>query len=227
MASFRLARDYGIPGIELDIHLSADGKLVVMHDAVTTRTSPGSTMLIEETGYELLKDLDVGAWKGDRWKGEHPPLLADVLEEFTPDMYFDIEIKAPKATDRGVEAALVTLLSAMNLGRNSIIVSSFNPIAIKRFKALRPDVATGIIYCDSDELPFYLRHGEGRWLGRADFLKPEHIMVKRLAMSVKRVTGGRPVLPWTVDEQQDADRLMALGCAGFISNKPHLAWRKT
>jgi glycerophosphoryl diester phosphodiesterase len=222
MAAFRLARDYGIPGIELDIHLTKDGKIAVIHDASTERTSPGSGLDVEKEPYAALRDLDLGSWKDARYGAERVALLAEVLEEFAPAMYFDVEIKAAKAEDRGLEAALAALLSSMKLGADCIAVSSFNPVAIKRFKALAPSVPTGIIYCDSKELPIYLRRGQGRWLGQADFLKPKHDMVKPFGMALRRGLGGRPVLPWTIDEPTEAARVRSLGCQGVISNKPQL-----
>lgn len=220
MASFRLARDYGIPGIELDIHLTKDGKIIVIHDGTTKRTAPGSDLDVESVPYASLGKLDIGSWKDARYGAERIALLTDVLEEFAPAMYFDVEIKAAKAADRGLEAALAALLSHMGLGAECIAVSSFNPVALKRFKAYAPSIPTGIIYCDSKELPSYLRRGQGRWIASADFLKPKHDMVKPLAMALKRGLGGRPVLPWTIDDPAEAARVRGLGCAGVISNKP-------
>lgn len=222
MAAFRLARDHGIPGIELDIHLSADGKIVVIHDGNTARVAPGTNVHIEAAQWKDIAAVDVGSWKDKRYAGERPPLLSDVLEEFTPAMYVDIEIKAPKAADIGLEAALATLLASMGLGADCVAVSSFNPIALKRLKSLAPAIPTGTLYCSSPELPWYLRKGEGRWLSSSDFLKPEHVMVRRAGMSLKRAFGGRPVLTWTVDDADEAGRVLALGCDGVISNRPHM-----
>jgi len=222
MAAFRLARDYGVAGIELDIHLTKDCKIVVIHDGNTKRTAPGSDLDVENQPYAALSGLDIGSWKDARFGAERVALLAEVLEEFAPAMYFDVEIKAAKAEDRGLEAALAALLERMGLGAECIAVSSFNPMAIKRFKAYAPGIPTGIIYCDSKELPAYLRQGQGRWIGSADFLKPKHDMVKPLPMALKRGLGGRPVLPWTIDDPAEAARVRGLGCAGVISNKPHL-----
>lgn len=222
MAAFRLARDYGVPGIELDIHLTKDGKIVVIHDGSAARTSPGSALAVEAAAYGELAALDFGSWKDPRYAGERIPLLSEVLEEFAPATYFDIEIKAPTTADIGLEAALAKLLAAMRLGAESVAVSSFNPVAAHRFKALAPGVPVGVIYCVDDELPWYLRRGQGRWIAGADFLKPKHVLVGGLGMGLKRAIGGRPVLPWTIDDPAEAARVRALGCVGVISNKPQL-----
>ncbi len=222
MAAFKLAREYGIPGIELDIHLTKDGKVVVIHDGATARTSPGSALVVEESTCDELRALDIGSWKDARWAGERIPLLAEVLEEFAPAMYFDIEIKAPKAADIGLEAALARLLANMKLGAECIAVSSFNPMALKRLKACAPGIPTGTLYCQARDMPWYLRRGEGRWLSHSDFLKPKHDMVHSLGMNLKRLAGGRPVLPWTIDDPAEARRVRNAGCVGVISNMPQL-----
>lgn len=222
MAAFRLARDYGVPGIELDVHLTKDGKIVVIHDGSTARTSPGSALSVEASAYSELAALDLGSWKDARYAGERIPLLSAVLEEFAPAMYFDIEIKAPTTADIGLEAALARLLSDMKLGAESVAVSSFNPVAARRFKALAPGIPVGVIYCVDDELPWYLCRGQGRWIAGADFLKPESVQVGAFGMGLKRRFGGRPVLPWTIDDPAEASRVRSLGCVGVISNKPQL-----
>jgi len=85
-----------------------------------------------------------------------------------------------------------------------------------RFKALSPKIPTAIIWCRSKEQPWYLRHGEGRWIAGTDFLKPDKALVKTLPLP-----GGRERAAWTVDEPAEARRLLSLGCSGIISNRPH------
>jgi glycerophosphoryl diester phosphodiesterase len=70
-------------------------------------------------------------------------------------------------------------------------------------------------------VPWYLRRGEGRWIAGTDFLKPEHIIPTRARIAFGKAVGGRPVLPWTVDDTGIANRMLAIGCEGVISNIPH------
>lgn len=221
MAAFRLAKEKGVPGVELDIHLTADGKLVVIHDHTTTRVAPGTSLNIEESTVAQLQAVDIGSWKGKQWKAERPPLLSELFEELGGELYFDIEIKGGSTDDKGLEAALTKLLADFKFGAERIIVSSFNPIAIKRFKVLCPAVPTGIIYCVASDVPSYLRHGEGRWIGHADFLKPKYTQATKAGLAWSRLTGGRKVLPWTIDDPAEAARVLSIGCEGVISNKPH------
>lgn len=221
MSAFRLAKDYGIPGVELDIHLTADNKIVVAHDNTTARTSPGNTLTLAQSDWEQIKTLDVGAWKDPRYAGERIPLLSELLEEHGTDFYFDIEIKSRDKTDGRLEASLASLLDDFNMTADRVVVSSFNPLMLAKFKAICPGIPTAIIYCADDDVPWYLRRGEGRWIAGADFLKPEHIIPTKARMAFGRAIGGRPVLPWTVDDPAIARRMLDLGCEGVISNIPH------
>lgn len=213
-AAFALAKEYGIPGVELDVHLCATGELVVTHDHSAKRVT-GQDVDLEASPWERLKELDAGSWKDPKYMGERFPLLAELLDEFGMDFYWDIEIKSNSAADRGLEEKLALLASSPRLaGRVSI--SSFNPIALKRFKTRAPSIPTAIIWCRDKGLKWYLRHGEGRWIGGVDYLKPDKALVK-----TPSAPGERERAVWTVDDPEEARRLLALGCAGIISNRPH------
>lgn len=226
MVAYRAAREAGIPGIELDVHLTTDRQLAVFHDDTTARVVPGVPPLrLEENDYATLAALDIGSWKSPSFSGERVPLLDEVFTEFGATQYFDIEIKSRTTADAGLERLLAQTVSRHGMERRCI-VSSFNPFAIRRFKALMPSVPTAIIWCESKDLYFFLRRGEGRWIGGADILKPEHVLLRRrrLFASLRR-----PVLPWTVDSEIDAERVLAYGAEGIISNRPQAinAWRQS
>ena len=235
MAAFGAAKEAGIPGIELDIHLTTDRRLVVFHDDTTNRIVSGATrdldfgagsngLSIEASDYALLAGLDIGTWKDPSFASQRMPLLETVLEALGAAMYFDIEIKSRSLKDSGLEALLADLLKRHGM-KDRCIVSSFNPLSLRRFKALLPEVPTAIIWSRSEELYWYLRRGEGRWIAAADLLKPEHGLVSgsRLFQSLRR-----PILPWTVDTEKDEARVLAAGAIGIISNKPQelSGWRR-
>lgn len=219
MASFKLAQQLGAPGIELDIHRCGSGELVVFHDDTTARLCPGTSYTIIDTPWSVLKILDIGSWKGAQFSQERPLLLAELFEEFGSTLYYDIEIKARTTENRGVEQALAELLAAMKITPEHAAISSFNPIALKRFKVFAPDYATAVIYCKSKELPWYLRSGAGRYIAGCDYLKPEYTDVSPLTHCFDSL-GGYPVVPWTIDEPEIAQSLIALSCTGIITNKP-------
>lgn len=225
MAAYAAARKAGIPGIELDVHLTKDRKLVVFHDDTTKRIVDGPALSLEGSDYLLLSSLDIGSWKDSAFSGERMPLLDNVFEEFGATQYIDIEIKSRTTKDAGLELLLAETIRRYGMEKRCI-VSSFNPFSLRRFKTVMPNLPTAIIWSDSTELYWFLRQGEGRWIGDVDVLKPEHVLLKR-----KRLFASlrRPLLPWTVDTEADAERVISLGAAGIISNCPQLikAWRNT
>lgn len=203
------------------MRLTADGRLAVIHDGSTARTT-GTDLGVERTEWKDLAALDAGSLKGEAFRGESIPLLEDLLDRWGPEVLWDIEVKNGVAADYGLEAALARTLRATRWGPallDSCAVTSFNPLALARFRALVPEVAVGIIWSRDPELPFVLRHGEGRWLGRADFLKPAAALVGPRSAFRWRHLEGYEYFPWTVDEGEEAERFLALGASGLVSNR--------
>jgi glycerophosphoryl diester phosphodiesterase len=225
LAAFRKARAAGAAGLELDVHITLDGELVVAHDDAFTRTAPaganGNGRRIEEMRLAEIRAIDVGSFFGPGFSGERPPLLAEVLEEFCPDLYVDIELKSRKTKDDPLPGAVAKLLGAMGRAvEESVTASSFNPLCLGAFKRASPRIPAAVIYSVNPEVPLALRRGAGRFIAGCDYVKPEHAQATAFARF--RIGGleGRPLVPWTVDDPALAERLIGLGCEGIITNRP-------
>jgi putative peptidoglycan lipid II flippase len=220
MASFKKARETGAPGIELDIHVCATGELVVAHDDTFGRTA-GDSRAIEDLGLKDIRALDVGSFFGPDFRGEHPPLIEEVLEEFCPGMYIDIELKTRKTGKDPLPGLLAEKIRQFGEKvEKSITVSSFNPYAILSFKKLCPQIPTAIIWCSGREVPLILRRGFGRFISLCDYLKPVHLQINRFSCFVWSLPERKPIVPWTVDDPELAEKLLKMGCHGIISNRP-------
>ena len=226
MAAFKKARECGAPGIELDIHATLDGKLVVVHDDTFIRTAlPGNNgngKKPEELRFDEIQHIDIGSFFDPKYSNERPPLLENVLEEFCPAMYIDIELKSKKTKDDPLPLLLAEKLKS--LGKNiydAVSVSSFNPFCLKTLKKELNDIPTAVIWCGDPEVPPILRHGFGRILSSCDYLKPIHKKVNAFSMFRFSVLEKRPVIPWTADDPALARRLIDMGCEGIITNRPH------
>jgi glycerophosphoryl diester phosphodiesterase len=117
MRSFRLAAEAGADEIELDVHLSRDGELVVVHDETLDRTTDGRGAVAGHD-WAALAVLDAG-------QGERIPRLAEVLDAF-PAMSFQVEVKAPAAT-----AGVLAALAARRDRPGGVVVTSFRPGALE------------------------------------------------------------------------------------------------
>jgi glycerophosphoryl diester phosphodiesterase len=220
MAAFKKAREIGAPGIELDVHACASGELVVAHDHNFKRTAGnGDSRNIEDLSLEEIRAIDVGSFFDPAFKGERPPLLEEVLEEFSPGMYIDIELKTRKTRDDPLPGLVAEKIKALgDKIAGALTVSSFNPVSTFVFKRLCPTVPTAVIWSAHRDVPFLLRRGLGRVLSRCDYLKPVYTQVNRFSRF--RVWEKRPLVPWTIDDPALAEKMLALGCEGIITNRP-------
>ena len=82
MASVMLAWEKGVDA-EVDVHLSKDNQIIVIHDSTTKRTGQ-TDLTVKETEYQHLSKLDVGTFKSEKYSGEPIPLLSDILKTIPP-----------------------------------------------------------------------------------------------------------------------------------------------
>jgi glycerophosphoryl diester phosphodiesterase len=220
LAAFRKARDLGAPGIELDVHVCATGELIVTHDHSFRRIT-GDGRIIEELPLKEIRAIDAGSWFNPAFRGERPPLLEEVLEEFCPGMYIDIELKTNKFRGDPLPEAVARKLQALGERiTGALTISSFNPMSLIAFKKRCPGIPAAVIWSADKTVPFPLRWGFGRFIARCDYLKPVHLQVNRLSLLRFTLNEGRPVVPWTIDDPGLAKKMLHIGCEGIISNRP-------
>jgi glycerophosphoryl diester phosphodiesterase len=204
LAAFGLAVAQGADGIELDVQLSADGWPVIMHDRDVARTTNGSGMVSRLTVAQL-RELDAG-------DGQGAPTLDDLFEMLGPQALYNIELKDFGWRSRGLEAAVADRIEAHHL-QNRVLVSSFNPLSVRRARRELPRTTPVGLIRDTGlrRYTYLLADGE------ADH--PHHSLVDEAYMAWARQKGFR-VHVWTVDDPAEARRLVALGVHGVITNKP-------
>jgi glycerophosphoryl diester phosphodiesterase len=225
LAAFRKAHELGVPGLELDIHVCATGELVVAHDDNFLRTAPpgdnAGGLDIEELPLKEIRAVDVGSFFDPSFSAERPPLLEEVLEEFSPALYLDIELKSGKILGDALPRLVAEKLKGFGKAvEGAVTVSSFNPFCIAAFKRISPHIPTAIIYGESGEVPRILRRGFGRHIAGCAYVKPNHPLVNQASFSRIAVREKRPVVPWTIDDPAIAAKMLRLGCDGIISNRP-------
>lgn len=215
LAAFELAAEVGADGVELDVQLSHDGHAVVIHDFAVDATTDGSGPVSDFT-LAQLRELDAGAWFGPQWRGARIPTLAEVFDAVGRRMLINVEIKTLPHQDDGIEQIVADDIRGAGMEAR-VLVSSFNPFALQRFRAIMPRVPLG-------RLTFSGMPAEWRaqWRGiDCEALHPGQDEVDEAFMRAAR-TGGHLVNTWTVNDAQRARELLALGVDGIVSDRPDL-----
>jgi glycerophosphoryl diester phosphodiesterase len=212
MAAFEMALDVNVDGLELDVHLSKDGEVVVIHDNTLDRTTNG-TGVVESYTFSELQEFDAGSWFSEDFKGERIPTLRQVCELVKDkDILFNVELKAALGFEALCDAVAV-LLDEYELNEKTII-SSFNHYALAYYKKIRPSVRTGILYSAGLYEPWDYAKRIG-----ATALHSSHkaIVPEIVAESQKN---GMMVNPYTIDKPEDIERMKAAKVDSIITNVP-------
>lgn len=213
LAAFRLALAQGADGVELDVWRCATGEVVVGHDEGMLRVA-GCDCLVQDTPLAELRALDVGAWKGDAFRGERMPLLSEVLEAF-PRAVVNVELKS-RGGDLRLADAVARVVARAGAGAR-VIVSSFDWRLLGAFRVTAPDVPVGLLF-DGDHA-WRLRLGVAIRVLRPSAVHPEGRLVTRERARAWNARG-LAVNVWTVDDPVEAKALAALGAAALITNAP-------
>jgi len=214
LAAFRLALAQGCDAIELDIHLSADGRVIVCHDATIDRTTNGSGAIAEMTAAQL-QQYDAGSWFGESFASERLPLLDEVLDLVPASVGINIEIKSYKHPE--AERTLVALLEARNR-LDSVFFSSFGHECLLRLKRWSPASKIGLLYeKDEKDYPGYFKRNQTDGYS----LHPSHEIVDASYVEAAKRQGLK-VYPWTIDDPQRMRELIRAGVSGIITNRPKL-----
>ncbi len=206
ITAFRRAAEKGL-GIELDVQLSSDGQVVVFHDYTTDRMT-GIKGKISEMTYGELERLSLGQTE------EKIPLLSSVLEVVDGKVPILIELKG-ESTSTELCPAVCEVLDGY---RGQILVESFNPVLIRGFARLRPDVPRGILSADLTKtkgaLGFALKHLLLNFLCRVDFVAYDFEDKLPLSAQLCVKMGARKLL-WTPRNDQEV-KASKPQCDGII-----------
>ena len=222
MAAFRLGWEQGADADELDIFLTRDGRIAVLHDATTKRTTDVDLPVAEST-LAQLQALDAGSKKGARWAGEKVPALEEVLATLPAGKRLFIEIKCGPE----VLPALETALRASGHPAASLVLISFDYATLRQARerfphapiywlaSTRADKKTGV----PPELDALLARAVA---ARFDGLNLDHKFPFDAAFAAKVHAAGLKLYAWTVNDAAIARRLAAAGLDGLTTDRP--AW---
>ena len=188
--AFRKALDLGADGIELDVRLTKDEKLVVFHDRRLERTSNGAGP-VNHHNLDEICGLDAGTWYDSEFSGQRIPTLDEVFESLPADYLINVEIKVIMKGMRLI-AHKVAEVVRRHARWDATLVASFNPIALYELRKIEPRINRGYIW--SRYHPFPIRSRCFSPLVQADWYDPANDSYNS-ALHRKFHSRGSSVLP--------------------------------
>lgn len=214
LPAFQRAVPQGADGVELDVRLTRDDRLVVFHDRLLDRTSTGHGPVSKSTFTEL-RSLDVGSWFNIEFKGEQVPTLDEVFEVLPQDFLINVELKVILRGMRLI-AHQVAETIARHKRWTSTLVASFNPVALYHLRQLEPRIARGYIW--SIKHPYPIR---ARWLSplvQADWYDPANDSYNP-KLHRKLQERGRRMLAWDTDFDCNLEEMARAGLEAVVTDR--------
>jgi glycerophosphoryl diester phosphodiesterase len=202
LRSIRTALAMGVAAVEIDVQLTRDNELAVIHDGTVDRTTNGSGAVRDFTLAELKK-LDAG-------KGEAIPSLAEVVEEVAGKAHLVVEVKDPEAAP-----ALVKFFQARNIFDRTHVISFWHP-AVKALKEQEPRLRTGVLLvgCPADPVGLARAALAEALVLHYGYVTPDLVKAAHAA--------GLLVYIWNIDDVETLKPYLALNLDGIGSNRPDI-----
>ncbi|MBM4287317.1 MAG: glycerophosphodiester phosphodiesterase [Deltaproteobacteria bacterium] len=193
LRSIRRALEMGVQAVEIDVHLSRDGHLVVIHDATVDRTTDGQGRVADLT-WEELRRLDAGM-------GERLPSLEEVVAQVRGRGHLFVELKDPRAV-----LPLAAFFQDHDLFAEAHVISFWHP-AVKELRRLEPRLHTGVLFvgCPVDPAALARNAAAEALVLNFQYVTPELVQAARNAdlmvavWNIDTIADLRPVLPLSLD----------------------------
>ena len=216
LPAFQGAVDMKADGVELDVHASFDGKIVVSHDDSLARCG-GGKVIIESVSYDEIKKHPVPARFADEHPDAYVPLLSEVYELLKPHgLLINVEIKAGWSYDNIKK--LVAMTHDMGM-QDYVLYSSFDHTTLHSVRTLDSRCRLGALY-GGNHLPKAAQYAKALRFSELHPYYP-HCFDENYIEDAAAL--GLNVNPWTVDNEETIEKLVRLGCHGIITNKPDIA----
>lgn len=206
-------------GIELDIQLTKDHHLVVIHDETVDRTTNGQGFVKDLTLVEIKK-LDAGSWYDEKYQGVKVPTFKEVLALLKQEAFngiLNIEVKTDRFRYKGIEKLMVKELEAISFP-GTYMYSSFNTKTLKRLQSIDPETKKAAIL---DRSPKTLRFSQET--SYIEGFHPSLFWIKKNKEKLTEYQGN--MRPWTINEDEDISLCLSLGLEGIHTDFPERAIR--
>jgi glycerophosphoryl diester phosphodiesterase len=220
-ASWDRALELGVDYIEQDLQMTSDGILVVMHDATLDRTTSGSGEVLTHT-FAQIQQLDAGSWFDPRFASERVRALREVFERYGQDAHYYIETKNPEDAP-GMEEKLLALISEFRLRDGAVhkwqvLIQSFSEPSLRMINSMDPELPL-IQLIEKEYSSHQVRARLADIHRYAVGIGPARTSVDAHLVDAAH-NHGLVVHPYTVNEEPEMRRLIALGVDGMFTDYP-------
>lgn len=212
LAAFKLAVTQESDGVELDVRLTKDNELIVIHDATIDRTSDG-TGKVREMTLEEVQQFDAGSWFDEKFAGEKIPLLSEVLDVLPSHYLINIEVKDDY--DGAIDEPLLAFIQDQG-DYDRFVVSSFDHKSVKRLKLAEPKLKIGLLYSNNIIDPV----GYSKLAGVDVF--SIHPLARLITAEevLQAEAAGKPIYTYTINEEAAMKDAIEKRIDGIITDYP-------
>ena len=215
LEAFRLSMEMGADGFELDVHMSRDGELVVIHDESVDRTTNG-TGLVRDLTLAQLKTLDASCGMA-AYRGARIPTLGEVFDLIRDTRHIvNVEVKTDEWFYPQIEEKCLALAKEKGV-EDRVLYSSFNHYTLRRLRQLKPDAKLGMLFGD-----IMIRPWEYAEQLDVDYLHPMKMNIYVPGFSEGSAAAGYGVNMWTINDPETMALCLETG-TGIITNYPDVA----
>lgn len=208
---------------ELDVQMSKDGELVVIHDTTVNRTTnidSETPVRVGELTLDELRQLDAGSYFSPDFAGERIPTFEETLDKYRGKIGILIELKSP-ALYEGIEQKVADALIARNMDKpnnEKIIIQSFDFDSVKKIHELLPDMPTGVLTSNKADLT---DTSLKNIVAYSDYVNAHMGNVMEDETLVNRIHAlGMKITPWTVRAPDQVAPLINAGVDGIVTDYP-------
>ncbi len=216
IASVKRAIEMGLKFIEIDVQLTKDKKVVVIHDYLLDRTTEGSGWVKEHT-FEEIKQFSAGSWFSDEYVSEKVPALEEILEILPKDVMLNIEVKNIARERSDIEERILGIIGDYGV-KEQILISSFDHISLLKLRKLDENIKLGMLIYSYWVNPWEM-------IEKSE-IKPYSInpAIEYLdeAFVIEGHKRGYKIFPYTVNTKKEYEYCMQINADGVFSDYPDL-----
>jgi len=220
LASFKLAEEVGARAVELDVKLSLDGEVVVIHDPTVDRTT-GAKGWVNQTNLADLRQLDAGSFFSGTFKQEKIPLLEDVFNLLGTRLLINVELTNYTSPRDALVEKTAALVARCGM-QDNVLFSSFSPVNLIKARGLLPEVPVGLL-CSEGKSGLWTRSFIAQWFFPS-MIHPYYMDVSPAYIQHEHKRNRR-VNVWTVNDVDVMKKLFEAKVDGIFTDDPALAQR--